>query len=128
MVVSDTNMPRTDGLTLLAKLQDKTTKFSTVIVSAYGDVANIRTAMNRGAFDFLTKPIDFSDFETTVRKTIAHVADLHDARASKRPRSGRTRRSRALFLAQSRAERRRRQAPTRSRPVGNGAVRLCYRT
>ena len=59
MVVSDINMPRMDGLTLLAKLQDEATRFSTVIVSAYGDMANIRTAMNRGAFDFLTKPIDF---------------------------------------------------------------------
>ena len=81
MVVSDINMPRMDGLTLLAKMQDEATRFSTVIVSAYGDMANIRTAMNRGAFDFLTKPIDFADFETTVRKTIAHVADLKDARA-----------------------------------------------
>jgi adenylate cyclase len=80
MVVSDLNMPRMDGLTLLAKLQDQATRFSTVIVSAYGDLANIRAAMNRGAFDFLTKPIDFADFETTVRKTIAHVADLRDAR------------------------------------------------
>src|SRR5277367_5579592 len=80
MVVSDINMPRMDGLTLLAKMQDEATRFSTVIVSAYGDMANIRTAMNRGAFDFLTKPIDFADFETTVRKTIAHVADLRDAR------------------------------------------------
>ena len=81
MVLSDINMPRMDGLTLLGKLQDEETKFSTVIVSAYGDMANIRTAMNRGAFDFLTKPIDFIDFETTVRKTIAHVAALRDARA-----------------------------------------------
>ncbi len=81
MVVSDDiNMPRMDGLTLLAKLQDEATRFSTVIVSAYGDMANIRTAMNRGAFDFLTKPIDFADFETTLRKTIAHVVDLRDAR------------------------------------------------
>jgi len=74
-------MPRMDGLTLLAKLQEEATKFSTVIVSAYGDMANIRTAMNRGAFDFLTKPIDFADFEATVRKTIAHVASLREARA-----------------------------------------------
>ncbi len=80
MVVSDINMPRMDGLTLLGKLQDEASKFSTVIVSAYGDMANIRTAMNRGAFDFLTKPIDFADFETTIRKTIAHVATLRDAR------------------------------------------------
>jgi adenylate cyclase len=80
MVVSDINMPRMDGLTLLGKLQDEATKFSTIIVSAYGDMANIRTAMNRGAFDFLTKPIDFSDFETTIAKTIAHVVALRDAR------------------------------------------------
>jgi adenylate cyclase len=81
MVVSDINMPRMDGLTLLAKLQDEATKFSTIIVSAYGDMANIRTAMNRGAFDFLTKPIDFADFELTIAKTIAHVEALRDARA-----------------------------------------------
>ena len=81
MVVSDINMPRMDGLTLLAKLQEEATGFSTVIVSAYGDMANIRTAMNRGAFDFLTKPIDLADFEATVRKTIAHVAAMRDARA-----------------------------------------------
>jgi adenylate cyclase len=80
MVLTDINMPRMDGLTLLARLQDGPSKFSTVIVSAYGDMANIRTAMNRGAFDFLTKPIDFADFETTIRKTIAHVVALRDAR------------------------------------------------
>src|SRR5271157_3991054 len=81
MVLSDINMPRMDGLTLLARLQDEATRFSTVIVSAYGDMANIRTAMNRGAFDFLTKPIDFADFEATVRKTIAHVVALREASA-----------------------------------------------
>ena len=81
MVISDINMPRMDGLTLLGKLQDAEEKLSTIIVSAYGDMANIRIAMNRGAFDFLTKPIDFSDFETTIRKTIAHVGALREARA-----------------------------------------------
>jgi adenylate cyclase len=80
MVITDINMPRMDGLTLLGKLQDAEDKLSTVIVSAYGDMANIRTAMNRGAFDFLTKPINFSDFETTIRKTIAHVFTLREAR------------------------------------------------
>ena len=58
MVVTDINMPRMDGLSLLQKLQETEDKPSTIIVSAYGDMANIRTAMNRGAFDFLTKPID----------------------------------------------------------------------
>ena len=80
LVVTDINMPRMDGLTLLQKLQESEGNLSTVIVSAYGDMANIRTAMNRGAFDFLVKPIDFLDFETTLAKTIRHVEVLREAR------------------------------------------------
>jgi adenylate cyclase len=80
LVVSDINMPRMDGLSLLARLQEAEDKKSTVIVSAYGDMSNIRTAMNRGAFDFLTKPIDFSDLEMTIDKTIRHVEMMRDAR------------------------------------------------
>ncbi|MET4117145.1 class 3 adenylate cyclase [Bradyrhizobium sp. JR1.5] len=80
MVVSDINMPRMDGLSLLAKLQEHEDKKSTIIVSAYGDMSNIRTAMNRGAFDFLTKPIDFGDLEMTINKTLSHVQTMRDAR------------------------------------------------
>ena len=80
MVITDINMPRMDGLTLLQKLQETDERLSTIIVSAYGDMANIRTAMNRGAFDFVTKPIDFPDLEATIAKTIRHVEDLRDAR------------------------------------------------
>jgi adenylate cyclase len=80
LVLSDINMPRMDGLSLLAKLQEAEEKLSTVIVSAYGDMANIRTAMNRGAFDFLMKPIDFVDLEVTVDKTIRHVEILREAK------------------------------------------------
>src|SRR5262245_3475430 len=80
MVVSDINMPRMDGLSLLARLQEADDKKSTIIVSAYGDMSNIRTAMNRGAFDFLTKPIDFGDLEATIDKTIRHIEILREAR------------------------------------------------
>jgi class 3 adenylate cyclase len=80
LVVMDINMPRMDGLSLLAKLQEREDKKSAVIVSAYGDMSNIRTAMNRGAFDFLTKPIDFADLEATILKTIRHVEVLREAR------------------------------------------------
>jgi class 3 adenylate cyclase len=79
IVVSDINMPRMDGLTLLQKLQETEDKKSTIIVSAYGDMSNIRTAMNRGAFDFLTKPIDFGDLEMTIEKTIRHVEMMREA-------------------------------------------------
>jgi adenylate cyclase len=80
MVVSDINMPRMDGLSLLQKLQEAEERLSTIIVSAYGDMANIRTAMNRGAFDFLTKPIDFADLEATIDKTLRHLEVLREAR------------------------------------------------
>jgi adenylate cyclase len=73
MVLTDINMPRMDGLTLLGRLQEQHNHLATVIVSAYGDMANIRTAMNRGAFDFVTKPIDFADLETTIAKTLRNL-------------------------------------------------------
>jgi adenylate cyclase len=80
LVVTDINMPRMDGLSLLQKLQEGDERISTIIVSAYGDMTNIRTAMNRGAFDFVTKPIDFLDLETTITKTIRHIGLLREAR------------------------------------------------
>ena len=80
LVVTDINMPRMDGLSLLQKLQESEDNIMTVIVSAYGDMTNIRTAMNRGAFDFVTKPIDFLDLETTITKTIRHIGLLREAR------------------------------------------------
>ncbi len=76
LVLSDINMPEMDGLTLLTKLHEQNSLLKSVIVSAYGDMENIRTAMNRGAFDFITKPIDFKDLEITIEKTIAHVATI----------------------------------------------------
>ena len=74
LVLSDINMPEMDGLTLLAKLKElKNPALKTVIVSAYGDMDNIRTAMNRGAFDFVTKPVNFEDLELTINKTLEEI-------------------------------------------------------
>jgi sigma-B regulation protein RsbU (phosphoserine phosphatase) len=74
IILSDINMPEMDGLTLLTKLKElKNPGLKTVIVSAYGDMENIRTAMNRGAFDFLTKPISFDDLEITINKTLEEI-------------------------------------------------------
>jgi len=76
IVLSDINMPEMDGLTLLTQLNEISPLIKAVIVSAYGDMDNIRIAMNRGAFDFLCKPINFEDLDVTVKKTIQHVAQL----------------------------------------------------
>ena len=79
LVLSDINMPKMDGLTLLEKIKSSHLTVKTIIISAYGDMGNIRTAMNRGAFDFITKPIDFEDVEITLDKTIKHTKMLKKA-------------------------------------------------
>ncbi len=78
IVLSDINMPEMDGLTLLTKLNETNPLVKTVMVSAYGDMENIRKAMNRGAFDFVTKPVDFEDLECTMEKTIQHVSLIRE--------------------------------------------------
>lgn len=83
MVLSDINMPVMDGLTLLSKLEELNRGLKTVIVSAYGDMKNIRTAMNRGAFDFVTKPVDYADLEITIEKTLQAIEDIRLAQRQK---------------------------------------------
>jgi adenylate cyclase len=78
IVLSDINMPVMDGLTLLGRMHESNPVTKTVMVSAYGDMENIRAAMNRGAFDFVCKPVDFNDLELTMEKTIVHVQQLRD--------------------------------------------------
>ena len=78
IVLSDINMPEMDGLTLLSKINEQHSLLKAVIVSAYGDMDNIRTAMNRGAFDFVTKPVNFEDLEVTMEKTLSHVNQMRE--------------------------------------------------
>jgi len=78
LMLVDINMPVMDGLTLLGRLRELRAQVRSIIVSAYGDIPNIRTAMNRGAFDFVTKPIDMVDLNATVRKAVDEIAKQHE--------------------------------------------------
>ncbi|OKS87412.1 adenylate/guanylate cyclase domain-containing protein [Mucilaginibacter polytrichastri] len=78
IILSDINMPVMDGLTLLSRLPEANPMLKAVVVSAYGDMQNIRMAMNRGAFDFVCKPVDFDDLDVTMEKTITHVKQLQE--------------------------------------------------
>ncbi len=83
LVLSDINMPQMDGLTLLNQIPKVSTNVRSVIISAYGDMKNIRTAMNRGAFDFVTKPIDFDDLRVTIERTLSHLLEWREALESR---------------------------------------------
>lgn len=76
LILSDINMPVMDGLTLLSNTKVHNPLLKTVIISAYGDMENIRKAMNLGAFDFVTKPVDFQDLEITIEKTLSHIKQI----------------------------------------------------
>ena len=73
VILLDINMPVMDGLTFLAQLNEVGSDLRVIMVSAYGDMSNIRLSMNRGAYDFIMKPVDMADLETTIRKTAAEV-------------------------------------------------------
>lgn len=80
IILSDINMPEMDGLTLLTKINEmRNPALKCIIVSAYGDMENIRTAMNRGAFDFTTKPINLEDLERTIEKAAEQIEFIKNA-------------------------------------------------
>ncbi|WP_052078568.1 response regulator [Spirochaeta lutea] len=84
IVITDINMPQMDGLTLLNHIQEINPITKTIMISAYGDLENIRASMNRGAFDFITKPIDFEDLRKTMDKTLQFVEEIKNSlRSSK---------------------------------------------
>ena len=70
LALVDINMPVMDGLTLLNELRARQSALRAVVISAYGDLPNIRTAMNRGAFDFVTKPVDFDSLKQELKKVL----------------------------------------------------------
>lgn len=79
IVLTDINMAQMDGLMLLTKLSERYPTIRAIIISASGDMDNIRAAMNRGAFDFLTKPLNLQDLEITTNKTLRHVQQMKEA-------------------------------------------------
>jgi len=80
IVLCDINMPVMDGLTFLAKVNEmRNPAIRVIMVSAYGEMKNIREAMNKGAFDFATKPIDMDDLSRTIEKAIEQIHYVHES-------------------------------------------------
>lgn len=82
IILSDINMPEMDGLTLLSKINEmRNPAQKCIMVSAYGDMDNIRHAMNNGAFDFATKPIDLDDLQITIDKAVEQIQYIRNTQA-----------------------------------------------
>ncbi len=103
LILLDINMPVMDGLTLLARLREQQSPVRAIIVSAYGDMPNLRTAMNRGAFDFVTKPVDLNDLEITIRKTLDDIGKLREIERQ-RAAAERARSNLSRYFAPNRVE------------------------
>ncbi len=83
VVITDINMPEMTGLELLQKIKENKFVARVIVMSAYGDMGNIRAAMNKGAFDFITKPVDFNDLELTLNKTLDEVGEIKEGQKAK---------------------------------------------
>lgn len=84
IVLTDINMPQMDGLTFLSKLHETEISVKAVVISAYGDLGKIRVAMNRGAYDFVTKPVDFEDLDITINKALKEIEIFRLAEKARR--------------------------------------------
>ena len=85
IILSDINMPEMDGLTLLTRINEmRDPALKCIMVSAYGDMENIRSAMNNGAFDFATKPIDLDDLSRTIEKAIEQINFVKESQCEHR--------------------------------------------
>lgn len=73
LILSDINMPGMSGLELLKFIKEKYEKPPPVVmmITAYGDEENHRAAMQLGADDFLTKPVDFTILKEKLKATSA---------------------------------------------------------
>lgn len=69
-VFSDINMPGMTGLELLEKIKQKFPNINVSMISAYGDSDNYNKAMNCGAKEFFTKPIDFESLRKEIGSLI----------------------------------------------------------
>jgi adenylate cyclase len=78
VILSDINMPGMDGLTFIGHVHEENPLIKTVIISAYNDISNIREAMNKGAFDFIVKPVNFDDLQVTIERTIKQVEQIKE--------------------------------------------------
>ena len=66
VVLTDINMPGMDGMTLLARVQERFPRVRVIMVSAYNDPEKIEASMKKGAYDFINKPIKVQEIKELI--------------------------------------------------------------
>jgi DNA-binding NtrC family response regulator len=67
LLVADINMPGMSGLDLLPKVKERRPGLPGFVISVYSDAATVSTARERGADEFLTKPVDFAKLRQNIK-------------------------------------------------------------
>ncbi|RMG83306.1 MAG: response regulator, partial [Bacteroidetes bacterium] len=70
IVISDVKMPKMDGIELLTEIKKHSPETEVIIITAFGSVANAVETIKLGAFNYLTKPFEFDELDSTIRKIV----------------------------------------------------------
>jgi CheY-like chemotaxis protein len=74
LILSDINMPGMTGLEMLPKVKEMRPEVPVIMITAYGDADTRRKALENGATDLLTKPIDFVTLRQEIDARIEQAA------------------------------------------------------
>jgi len=76
LIILDLNLPDCDGIDILGHLQAMHESVHVIILTGYGSQDTVRSAMETGAFDFLTKPFDIDEVRAVVKEALLSAAPM----------------------------------------------------
>src|SRR4029453_9330199 len=78
VVIADLVMPELDGMELLKQLQQEVPFASVIILTGHGSIETAVTAVENGAYDYLTKPVDPARLRILIEKSLEKAEALRE--------------------------------------------------